>query len=45
LDQDGEPVTSCVIEPADAEPRKGVGKAKLSPANTRALELLADAIA
>jgi hypothetical protein len=44
VDQDGEQITSCVVEPVDALPRKGWVKAKLSPANARALKLLADAI-
>jgi hypothetical protein len=44
-DDDGEPITSCVIEEADGEPvvRKARGKS-LSPAQGRALQLLADAI-
>jgi hypothetical protein len=45
LDKDSEPVTSCVVEPTDERPQKdGTAKAKLSPAEKRALELLAEAI-
>lgn len=44
-DQDGEPVTSCVIETADVVDKQAQGKMKLSPAQGRALKLLADAIA
>jgi KaiC/GvpD/RAD55 family RecA-like ATPase len=43
--QDGDPVTSCVVEPTDALPQKDrAAKAKLSSAETRALELLSEAI-
>jgi hypothetical protein len=43
-DEDGEAITSCVIEPAEDEsvPTKAV---RLSPTQGRALQLLADAIA
>jgi KaiC/GvpD/RAD55 family RecA-like ATPase len=44
--QDGDPVTSCVVEPADEAPRNGgTAKPKLSPTEARALELLGEAIA
>jgi KaiC/GvpD/RAD55 family RecA-like ATPase len=43
LDQDGEPVTSCIVELAEGEvPRRAAPR--LSPAQSRALELLVDAI-
>jgi hypothetical protein len=46
-DEDGDPVTSCVVEPANEMPQTGRGAIatpKLSPAQTRALELLTEAI-
>jgi hypothetical protein len=43
VDEDGDPVTSCVVEAADAVPISEKA-ARLSPAQGRALQLLADAI-
>jgi hypothetical protein len=45
-DEDGDAITSCVIEAADDEDRSAAtSKAKLSPANARALQLLDNAVA
>jgi hypothetical protein len=43
-DEDGDAITSCVIEAADGEDRPPVTRAKLSPASARALKLLGEAI-
>lgn len=43
-DQDGEPVTSCIVNPIATSPQKGRAKPKLSPAQTTALGLLTNAI-
>jgi KaiC/GvpD/RAD55 family RecA-like ATPase len=43
--EDGDPVTSCVVNPIVTSPLKGRAKPKLPPAPKRALELLTDAIA
>jgi hypothetical protein len=49
LDEDGEPVTSCVVEAADdaiaTAPVKANKKSSLAPSTARSLELLRDAIA
>jgi hypothetical protein len=42
--QDGDPVTSCVVDPIVMSPPKGRAKSKLPAAQARALQLLADAI-
>jgi hypothetical protein len=44
-DQDGEPVTSCIVDPIVTPPQKRRLKPRLSPAQKRALELLTDATA
>jgi AAA domain-containing protein len=44
VDEDGEPIVSCVIKPADARPKEARTASSLSPAQSRALELLTDAI-
>jgi KaiC/GvpD/RAD55 family RecA-like ATPase len=44
-DEDGDPVTSCVVEPSDETAKGRSPKARLSPAQARALELLGEAIA
>jgi KaiC/GvpD/RAD55 family RecA-like ATPase len=44
VDQDGDPVTSCVIDAADHRDKPSRGKISLSSAQARALKLLADAI-
>jgi hypothetical protein len=43
-DEDGDAITSCVVEAADGEDRQSQTKSHLSPAQGRALQLLADAI-
>jgi hypothetical protein len=43
-DEDGDPITSCVIRPADGHAPDAMTD-KLSPSNRRALELLTDAVA
>jgi hypothetical protein len=43
-DQDGELVTSCIVEPVAEVPQKQRAKSKLTAATARALELLTDAI-
>jgi hypothetical protein len=43
--QDGDPVTSCVVAPIAGSAPKARVKPKLSPAQARALELLIDALA
>jgi hypothetical protein len=44
-DEDGDPVTSCIIEPTEAPPLNGrTGKIRLSSAQARALELLGEVI-
>ncbi|HVB15688.1 MAG TPA: AAA family ATPase [Stellaceae bacterium] len=43
VDEDGEAISSCVVEPAEA-PSANAKAARLSPAQGRALQLLADAI-
>jgi hypothetical protein len=44
VDQDDNPVTSCIVEPADGEAATRKPAPKLTPAQGRALQLLADAI-
>ena len=44
IDQDGDPVTSCVVEPAEGEVVSRRPAPRLSPAQGRAFQLLADAI-
>lgn len=43
-DEDGEEITSCIVEPAEAEEESSTTKRRLSPAQTRALALLKEAI-
>ena len=43
-DQNGRPVTSCIVEPTDVEPSDGK-KGRLSAQQKRALDLLVDAVA
>jgi hypothetical protein len=42
--EDGDPVTSCVVDPVTSPPPKQQPKPKLPPAQARALELLMEAI-
>src|SRR5262249_36061551 len=43
LDEDNEPITSCIVDEADSAPRQQPQK-PLAPAQRRALQLLAEAI-
>jgi hypothetical protein len=45
IDEDGEPITSCVVEPVAAGRKEAKPASPLPAAQKRALELLADAIA
>lgn len=44
IDEDGEPITSCIIEPLEEGAQKRSNKPRLSPSQGRALQLLGAAI-